>query len=89
MSSITAKTTPGDDLRAGHKDEKHTESTANRNENASPPECAQSTTVEQANIRFLTAIVDNWNERETTSFIQDFTPIMKDYLSVAESHGSG
>ena len=36
--------------------------------------------VEHANRKFLKAIVDHWNEREKTTFIQDLTPIMDDYL---------
>ena len=40
--------------------------------------------VENANRKFLQAIVDHWNEREKTAFIQDLTPIMDDYLNLAD-----
>lgn len=91
MSSITTKKITGNDCWAGHEDKKHhelrktPESTGKRKESASPPGATHlpQTTIEQANRRFLKAIVDHWNEREQTSFIQDLTPIMKDYLDLA------
>ena len=91
MTSISiTKTIPGDDLWNGHEDEKHHEPRV-----YSLPHPPQSTTVEHANRRFLKAIVDHWDEREKTSFMQDITPIMKDYLILAAtarevgSKGSG
>ncbi len=40
-------------------------------------------TTEQLNRNFLKTIVDRWNPRDQTMFIQDFSPFMLGYLELA------
>lgn len=76
-----AKNAPDDSTTKGKESAEEKEESAKMQE-STMVEHAQE--VEHANRRFLQAIVDHWNEREKTAFIQDLTPIMDDYLNLAD-----
>ncbi len=91
LEMMTYTTIPGADLRSDHEDKKYhdpknapDDSTRNGKESSEvkvsmkkqePITVEPGQEVENANRKFLLAIVDHWNEREKTAFIQDLTPI--------------
>ncbi len=92
---MTSITNPGAELRTDHEDEKDhdpknapDDSTTMEKESSEakhePTMVEPGQEVEHANRKFLQAIVDHWNERENTTFIQDLTPIMDDYIARAD-----